>query len=106
MAVTIDNDLNYTVIPDPGPLFPGHLPRNCLYDVIVSLSGVWNGAGRAVFHIILDGEMAFAIEQIERAPTEQAGLPLVQIVARIVRALLVDEILVVHGTTPPPSGSL
>jgi hypothetical protein len=67
---------------------------------------MWNDAGRAVLHIILDSEMAVAIEQIERAPTEQAGFPLVLIVARIERALLVDEILVVHGTTPPPSGSL
>jgi hypothetical protein len=106
MALAIDSDFNYTVIPDPQPLFTVHLPRDCADDVIVSLSGMGNGAGRAVLHIILDREMASAIEQIERAPAEQAGSPLVQIVARIVRALLVDEILVVHGTTPPPSGSL
>ncbi len=63
-----------------------------------------NGAGRTVLNIIIDREIAVAIEQIERAPAEQTGLPLVQVVARIERAFLVDEILVVHETTPLPRG--
>ena len=88
------------------PSFLVHLPLNGLYDIIVSLSGMGNGAGRAVLHIILEREMAAAIEQIERAPAEQAGLPLVQIMAWIEGALLMDEILVVHGTTPSPPGRL
>jgi hypothetical protein len=88
------------------PSFPVYLPLNGLYDIIVSLSGMGNGAGRAVLHIIFEREMAAAIEQIERAPAEQAGLPLLQFMARIERALLMDEKLVVHGITPSPSWQL
>jgi hypothetical protein len=77
------------------------LPPDCLHDVLVALSRMRNGAGRAVLHIVFESKIAAAIEQVKRAPAEQAGLPLIQFVARIEGAVLVDEIFVVHGTTSP-----
>jgi hypothetical protein len=83
---------------------PIDLPIDCLYDIIVSAGGMGNSAGGAILHIIFDCKIAFAVEKIKRTPAEQAGLPFGHIVTGIERAFLMDEILVVHGTTPP-SGS-
>jgi hypothetical protein len=67
-----------------------------LEDVIVAFLGMGNGTAGTILDAVSENECAVAFEQIERAPAEKAGFPLLEIVAGVECAVLVGEKLVVH----------
>jgi hypothetical protein len=83
------------------PLPAIDLALNDLKDIIVSFFRMRDDAVGTVLDAVLQNERAVAFEQIERAPAEKAGLPFVEVVTGIERAVLVGKELVVHVVTPP-----
>jgi hypothetical protein len=71
-------------------------PGNGLQDAVVSFLGMRHDASRAVLDAVIQCIIAVAVEQVQRTPAEQAGLPLLEIVTGEKTALLVGEKLVVH----------
>jgi hypothetical protein len=82
--------------PRPVSLSLVDLPGHDVQDVIVSFLGMGNDAVRAVLDAVPERERSIALQQIERAPAEQAGLPCIEVMARVKTAFLVGKELVVH----------
>jgi hypothetical protein len=79
-----------------GSLFLVNLAVHDLQNIIIPLFRVGNNAVGAVLDAAPHRERAVALQQVERTPAEQTGLPFIEIMARIKTALLVGEKLVVH----------
>jgi hypothetical protein len=78
-----------------GSLFLVNLAVHDLQDIIIPLFRVGNHAVGAVLDAVPHRERSVALQQEERAPAEQAGLPFFEIMTGIKTALLVGEKLVV-----------
>ncbi len=69
--------------------------------MVVPMFGMRNDAFRAVLDAVLVREITFAIEQVQRAPAEEAGSPVFEVVAGVEGAVVMREIFVVHDRNPP-----
>jgi hypothetical protein len=81
-----------------------------LEDIVVSFLGMRDDAAGTVLDAVPERKGAVAVEQIERTPAEETGLPFFKVVAGIERAIAVGEKFVVHlynsslGNFPGGSG--
>ena len=77
------------------------LAGNYFENILIALFGMGDRTGGTIFDAVRDSEMTAAVDEVQRAPAKEAGLPVGKIVARIETAVLMHKKLVVHRTIPP-----
>jgi hypothetical protein len=78
-----------------------NLTGNYFEDILITFFSMGDGAGRTVFDSVPGLEITTAVDEVQRAPAKEAGLPVGKIVARIETAVLMYKIFVVHRLIPP-----